>query len=57
VPAWLFPAALDGVARVVGSAAWRFMQWTRRDRPEALARVAYVRETMRPYTLFEGASR
>jgi hypothetical protein len=56
VPAWLFPAALDGVARVVGSAAWRFMQWTRRDRPEALARVAYVRETMRPYTLFEDAS-
>jgi hypothetical protein len=30
------------------------MQWTRRHHPEALSRVAYVRETMRPYTLFDG---
>jgi hypothetical protein len=29
------------------------MQWTRRQRPEALARVAFVRRTMRPYALFD----
>jgi hypothetical protein len=52
-PAWMFPAALDGAARVLGQAAWRYMQWTRRGRSEALARVAFVRETMRPYTLFD----
>jgi hypothetical protein len=50
-----FPAFLDGLARVVGEAAWRYMQWTRRKRPEALARVAFVRATMRPYTLFDKA--
>lgn len=54
VPRWLFPAAADGAARAVGGAAWRYMQWTRRHHPEALARVAFVRETMRPYTLFDG---
>jgi hypothetical protein len=53
LPAWLFPAALDAPARVLGRAGWRYMQWTRRDRPEALARVAYVRRTMRPYALFD----
>jgi len=53
LPRWLYPAMLDGAARVFGSAAWRYMQWTRRHRPEALARVAFVRETMRPYTLFD----
>jgi hypothetical protein len=53
LPEWLFPAVLDGAARRVGGAAWRYMQWTRRDKPEALARVAYVRATMRPYTLFD----
>jgi len=53
VPRWLCPAAMDGAARAVGRAAWRYMQWTRRHRPEALARVAFVRETMRPYTLFD----
>jgi hypothetical protein len=53
-PAWLYPASLDGVALRIGRAAWRYMQWTRRHRPEALSRVAYVRETMRPYTLFDG---
>lgn len=57
-PAWRMPAAsfpkfLDRAARAVGEAAWRYMQWTRRDRPDALARVAYVRSTMRPYTLFD----
>src|SRR5712691_7746794 len=58
VPTWLFPARLDGAARRVGKAAWRYMQWTRRHKPDALARVAYVRTTMRPYTLFDepGAS-
>jgi hypothetical protein len=55
LPAWLFPAALDGAARRIGSGAWRYMQWTRRDKPEALARVAFVRATMRPYTLFDDA--
>lgn len=53
LPAWLFPAVLDGFARRLGGAAWRYMQWTRRHRPEALARVAYVRATMRPYALFD----
>ena len=53
LPAWLFPALFDGAARRIGSAAWRYMQWTRRGMPEALARVAYVRATMRPYTLFD----
>jgi hypothetical protein len=53
LPAWLFPAALDGVAHAIGGAAWRYMQWTRRNRPDALARVAFVRATMRPYTLFD----
>ncbi len=53
LPAWLFPSVLDGVARRVGRAAWHFMLWTRRGKPEALARVAYVRATMRPYSLFD----
>ncbi|HET7466176.1 MAG TPA: hypothetical protein VFL29_05890 [Candidatus Dormibacteraeota bacterium] len=53
LPRLLYPAWLDGAARVLGSGAWRYMQWTRRHRPEALARVAFVRETMRPYTLFD----
>ena len=56
LPTWLFPAALDGAARRLGHAAWRYMQWTRRRHPEALARVAFVRSTMRPYTLFDESS-
>jgi hypothetical protein len=55
LPAWLFPSFLDGVARRVGGGAWHYMQWTRRGKPEALARVAYVRATMRPYSLFDEA--
>jgi hypothetical protein len=53
LPRWLFPTALDGFARRIGGTAWRFMQWTRRGKPDALARVAFVRATMRPYTLFD----
>jgi hypothetical protein len=53
VPAALYPRWLDAPARVLGESAWRYMQWTRRRRPDALARVAYVRATMRPYTLFD----
>jgi hypothetical protein len=53
LPRWLFPSALEAPARGLGRAGWRYMQWTRRDRPDALARVAFVRRTMRPYTLFE----
>lgn len=53
LPGWLFPAALDRPARTLGRAAWRYMQWTRRHRPEALARVEFVRQTMRPYALFD----
>ena len=49
----LYPSLLDRPAELVGGAAWRYMQWTRRNRPHALARVAYVRATMRPYTLFD----
>ncbi|HEY8814514.1 MAG TPA: hypothetical protein VIP57_05350 [Candidatus Dormibacteraeota bacterium] len=57
VPRSLFPSVLDGAARRVGAAAWRYMQWTRRQHPEALARVAFVRSTMRPYTLFDERAR
>lgn len=53
IPAWLFPRALDRPAHWLGSAAWKYMQWTRRGRPEALERVAYVRATMAPYALFD----
>ena len=57
LPHALFPKRLDGAARLLGEAAWRYMQWTRRHRPDALARVAFVRATMRPYTLFDGYDR
>ncbi len=57
LPAALFPTGLDGAARLIGEAAWRYMQWTRRHRPDALARVAFVRATMRPYALFDGYDR
>jgi hypothetical protein len=53
VPRALYPTLLDTPARRLGESAWRYMQWTRRNRPDALARVAYVRSTMRPYTLFD----
>lgn len=53
LPSALFPSFLDIAARWLGENAWQFMQWTRRKRPDALARVAYVRTTMRPYTLFD----
>jgi hypothetical protein len=53
LPGGLFPRLLDPPARMLGKAAWRYMQWTRRNRPEALARVAFVRSTMRPYALFD----
>lgn len=53
LPGALFPRFLDRPARAAGHAAWRYMQWTRRNRPDALARVTYVRSTMRPYTLFD----
>jgi hypothetical protein len=52
-PSFLYPSLLDTPAEWLGYAAWRYMQWTRRKRPDALARVAYVRTTMRPYTLFD----
>jgi hypothetical protein len=53
LPTFVYPRLLDLPARWLGGSAWRYMQWTRRGRPEALARVAYVRATMRPYTLFD----
>jgi hypothetical protein len=53
LPSALFPSFLDGAARFLGEGAWRYMQWTRRHHPAALERVAYVRSTMQPYTLFE----
>ncbi|HET9780374.1 MAG TPA: hypothetical protein VFR33_01230 [Candidatus Dormibacteraeota bacterium] len=52
-PSFLYPSLLDRPAEWMGRAAWRYMQWTRRNRPGALARVAFVRATMRPYTLFD----
>ena len=56
LPVQVYPKSFDGVARRIGEAAWRYMQWTRRHHPDALARVAYVRATMRPYTLFDGSA-
>ena len=53
LPEVLFPRFLDRAARMLGEGAWRYMQWTRRHHPDALERVAYVRSTMRPYTLFD----
>jgi hypothetical protein len=53
LPSRLYPRVADRAARILGRSAWRYMQWTRRHRPDALARVAYVRATMRPYTLFD----
>jgi hypothetical protein len=55
LPKALYPSMLDVPARYLGESAWRYMQWTRRNRPDALARVAYVRATMRPYTLFDAS--
>ena len=52
-PTFIYPRFLDTPARWLGGIAWRYMQWTRRHRPAALARVAYVRATMRPYALFD----
>lgn len=52
-PRWLYPRSLEGLARLVGEAGWRYMMWTRRDRPDALRRVELVRRTMRPYALFD----
>jgi len=57
LPPALFSRSFDGVARILGESCWRYMQWTRRHHPEALARVAYVRTTMRPYTLFDRSPR
>ena len=57
LPTFLFPAFLEGAARRIGLAAWQYMQWTRRRHPEALARVEYVRSTMRPYALFDEPAR
>lgn len=54
-PSFLYPSALDFPAAWLGNAAWAYMQWTRRNRPDALARVAFVRATMRPYTLFDAS--
>ncbi len=53
LPRAMFPSVLDAPAKRLGESAWRYMQWTRRHRPDALARVAFVRSTMRPYTLFD----
>src|SRR5260370_40620898 len=47
LPTALFPRFLDGAARMLGGAAWRYMQWTPRDSPDALARGAYVPATIR----------
>lgn len=52
LPARLFPSWLERPAAIAGRWGWRYMQWTRRARPQALARVAFVRQTMQPYTLF-----
>lgn len=53
LPAALYPSWLEGAARRLGEAGWRWMMWTRRNRPDALRRVQLVRETMRPYALFD----
>jgi hypothetical protein len=54
-PKVLFPQLIDLPAKWLGQSAWKYMQWTRRHHPDALARVAYVRATMQPYTLFDAS--
>ncbi len=41
------------LARGITYGGWRWIMWTRRNNPEALARVAYVRQCQSPYALFE----
>ncbi len=43
----------EKIARTVTYLGWRWVMWTRRHNPEALARVAYVRKCQSPYALFE----
>ncbi|WP_218080655.1 hypothetical protein [Anthocerotibacter panamensis] len=43
----------ERLARTMTYFGWRWVMWTRRHNPEALARVAYVRRCQSPYALFE----
>jgi len=48
IPSWI-----EAGARQMTYRAWRWVMWTRRHNPEALARVAFVRKCQHPYALFE----
>jgi hypothetical protein len=49
-PAMCWRERLSYAATYLG---WRWVMWTRRRNPEALARVALVRHYQSPYALFE----
>ncbi|WP_287129914.1 hypothetical protein [Candidatus Cyanaurora vandensis] len=47
------PPWLEQGSRQLTYWGWRWVMWTRRHNPEALARVAFVRRCQHPYALFE----
>jgi hypothetical protein len=44
---------LEKASRWLTYRAWRWVMWTRRNNPEALARVAHIRRCQSPYGLFQ----
>jgi hypothetical protein len=44
---------LEQASRLLTYSAWRWVMWTRRHNPEALARVAHIRRCQSPYGLFQ----
>lgn len=44
---------LERASRLLTYSAWRWVMWTRRHNPEALARVAHIRRCQSPYGLFQ----
>jgi hypothetical protein len=44
---------LEKASRLLTYSAWRWVMWTRRHNPEALARVAHIRRCQSPYGLFQ----
>ncbi len=46
-------SVLEQASRMLTYSAWRWVMWTRRRNPEALARVAHIRRCQSPYGLFQ----
>jgi hypothetical protein len=44
---------LEQASRLLTYSAWRWVMWTRRHNPEALARVVHIRRCQSPYGLFQ----